>query len=158
MHNHILYKRILVPVDLDSCSEYAVAHGVELAGVCGGSITFLHVRALRTPEAGREEAASGAARVEQLMSKALEHARQRGVEASSRLLEGSPVEAILMMESEFDLIIMGTHGRHGADRLVLGSVSEGVLRRSDKPHLLLRCPPGEAFDLIDYYREVKEGN
>lgn len=72
-------------------------------------------------------------------SKALELAQVAGIEAESKLVEARPVEAILSEAKNHDLIVMGTHGRSGLDRFMLGSVTETVLHRSDKPVLVLRC-------------------
>jgi nucleotide-binding universal stress UspA family protein len=73
------------------------------------------------------------------LSKALELAQAAGVEAETKLVEARPVEAILAEAKNHDLIVMGTHGRSGLDRFMLGSVTEAVLHRSDKPVLVLRC-------------------
>jgi nucleotide-binding universal stress UspA family protein len=54
-------------------------------------------------------------------------------------VEARPVEAILNEAKNHDLIVMGTHGRSGLDRFMLGSVTEAVLHRSDRPVLVLRC-------------------
>ena len=51
----------------------------------------------------------------------------------------SPVHAIVEMAKDFDLIVMGTHGRSGLDKLLLGSVTEAVLRQVETPVLVVRC-------------------
>jgi len=82
----------------------------------------------------------------------LEAARARGealgVEATTELIDGPgarAVEAILNAEGAFHLGVMGTHGRRGIPRVLLGSVTEGVIRQSSLPHLVVRCaePPSE---------------
>jgi len=62
-----------------------------------------------------------------------------------RLLEGEPATVIVetAQEIEADLIVMGTHGRSGLTRLVMGSVAEDVLRRAPCPVLTLREPVTE---------------
>lgn len=59
-------------------------------------------------------------------------------EGGLALVEARPVDAILAEAKNPDLIVMGTHGRSGLDRFMLGSVTEAVLHRSDKPVLVLR--------------------
>lgn len=44
------------------------------------------------------------------------------------------------------MVVMATHGRRGFDRLTLGSVTDRLLRRSDKPHLIVRCPANAASE------------
>lgn len=61
-----------------------------------------------------------------------------GVDRQSRVIEAHPVAAILQAakETHADLIVMGTHGRTGVERIVLGSVAESVLREATVPVLL----------------------
>ena len=145
-----MYDRILIPLDGSSCSEATVEHGLGLARLCGAEVTFLHVRV------GGETPQGPESQAEQALERALEGARAVGIEADKLVVDDKhPAEAILRIEEDYDLIVIGTHGRHGADRLVLGSVSEAVTRHSAKPHLVLRCPADGAFDLVDHYRHVK---
>jgi nucleotide-binding universal stress UspA family protein len=51
-------------------------------------------------------------------------------------MHGHPVESILQVSQQHDLVVMGTHGRSGLDRLLLGSVAERVTRQSTKPVLV----------------------
>lgn len=53
--------------------------------------------------------------------------------------EGVPVPTIVEAAKGFDLLVMGTHGRTGLDKLLLGSVTEGVLHRVGIPVLVVRC-------------------
>ncbi len=68
------------------------------------------------------------------------------VPVSYRLEEGEPVAGILRVADEVaaDLIVMGTHGRTGLGRLVLGSVAEAVVRRAACPVLTVKIPTGHA--------------
>ncbi|MDR8956144.1 putative universal stress protein [Burkholderia multivorans] len=68
---------------------------------------------------------------------------QRQVPGTVRALDayGEDVAAVLMRtaaEADADLIVMGTSGRHGLRRLLLGSVAESLLRAADRPVLLVR--------------------
>ncbi len=65
--------------------------------------------------------------------------RERGLDAAALLIQGHPVEKILEEANRLGvgMIVMGSHGRSAIARLVLGSVSEGVLRRATCPVLIV---------------------
>jgi len=65
---------------------------------------------------------------------------QAGLTVVTEIVEGNPHEEILnyVTEHGIDMIIMGTHGRTGLDRVVMGSVAERVVRRSPVPVLTVR--------------------
>jgi universal stress protein A len=67
-----------------------------------------------------------------------------------RVEPGMPADVIpaVAKEGEFDLIVMGTHGRSGLSRLVVGSVAESVMRNAQVPVLTLRMPKKEARERI----------
>jgi nucleotide-binding universal stress UspA family protein len=74
------------------------------------------------------------------------HAPEGDVRVEPRLEEGDAVEEILRVAREVHagIIVMGTHGRGGLSRLVLGSVAEQVLRRADCPVLTVKVPAAAA--------------
>jgi nucleotide-binding universal stress UspA family protein len=79
---------------------------------------------------------------EQLLADAMRRARQAGVKATAALVAAGSrrVPAVIAEQAaaeRADLIAMGTHGRRGFERLILGSVAEGVARRATVPVLLL---------------------
>lgn len=144
-----MYQRILMPTDGSACSEQALEEGLELARAIGAEVTFVHVledpatRVYSTPEVltfqpELYQAMKRAA--EDLLDRAMRRAAEAGVEAERLLVEHRhPVEVIVKVEDDHDLVVMGTHGRRGFNRFVFGSVAEGTLRRSEKPYLLIRC-------------------
>lgn len=71
-----------------------------------------------------------------------------GVKVTSKILEGSPSKKIIEEAKEDDLIVMGTLGRSGISKLLLGSVAERVIRYSPCPVLIVRSPQ-EKEDLND---------
>jgi nucleotide-binding universal stress UspA family protein len=77
---------------------------------------------------------------EAILLKARRAARKHSVDVRCRLIRGNAAETIVRhaRESHADLIVMGTHGRTGFRRLILGSVTEGVVQRTRVPVLLLR--------------------
>jgi len=69
-----------------------------------------------------------------------ETAKKADVPLQTRLIDGSPRRAIVEYADghDCDLIVMGTHGRGGINRLLMGSVTEGVIRTSDRPVLTVQ--------------------
>jgi nucleotide-binding universal stress UspA family protein len=145
-----MYKRILMPTDGSDCSEEAISHGLELAKALGAEVTFLYVLD-PLPPAISAEAYSYAAYAESLLEdlrkaaqdaleRGLARAAEAGVMAHSKLKERTrPADGIVATLGDYDLVVMGSHGRSGVGRLLLGSVTEGVIRRSERPVLVVRC-------------------
>jgi nucleotide-binding universal stress UspA family protein len=145
-----MFQHILIPTDGSECSQTAVRKGIELAKLTSGKITFLHVidiaveRMISTwalpvisDELAVLEREGGKA-----LTWALELARGAGVEAATKLTRGHPAPAIVEVAKDHDLIVMGTHGLRGLERMFLGSVADGVLHQSKTPILLLRASAG----------------
>ncbi len=146
-----MYSRILVPIDNSAQSERGLVEAIALARTLGSALRLVHVVDLRSmirgvaagymppPALVDEWKADG----EALVAKAVERARQAGVSAGSVVIcnEALRVCDALLEEagkSRADLIVMGTHGRRGLTRLVLGSDAELVLRNSPVPVMLVR--------------------
>lgn len=123
--------RVLCPVDLSAASGEALRYAAELASVMHAELTVLHVDA--TLASGRDD--EGAAALVAFIADAL------GTTAAPHALHrrGQPIEEILRSSGAIgaDLIVMGSHGRTGLSRLLLGSVSEAVARRSPTPVLVV---------------------
>lgn len=119
-----LYQQILVPVDFSGPSARALREADRLARAGGGQIAALHV--------GAEVHGELLAFVRLYVS--------RGVELVLRTRKGVPSDEILaeVLEGDYDLVVMGTHGRTGLARAVFGSVAERVLRDSLTPVLVTR--------------------
>jgi nucleotide-binding universal stress UspA family protein len=126
-------RHLLCPVDLSESSALALRHAAALRSVLDGDLTIVYVRTARESETGQS-------------SDGLDTfvASIPGVDESARLLEreGEPVSEILETAGAVasDLIVMGTHGRTGLQRLLIGSVADRVIRRSPVP--VLTVPPG----------------
>lgn len=143
-----MYQRILMPIDGSPCSFQAVKHGLGLAKTLGAKVHFLYVlenlaQAIWiAPESvpyGLELLEDLKRAGEEALKKAQALAAERGVEATAELKEGVPIPTIVEAAQGFDLLVMGTHGRTGLDKLLLGSVTEGVLHRVSVPVLVVRC-------------------
>ena len=131
--------RVLVGVDFDGASASALKIAGVLASAWDAEITVFHSAMQEAPayftaaqfeplEAERQQ--SRARTADQLRAFAAQHvARAVGVVVG----EGPPVDAILRMAASFDLVVVGTHRRHGARRWWLGSIAEGIVRHSPRP-------------------------
>jgi nucleotide-binding universal stress UspA family protein len=144
-----MYEKILVPVDGSAPSMLGLREAIRLASRHGGRLHFLHVvddLPVVVPPAG---GAGSDLALEQLrqggqavLATAEAEARDAGVRADSHLVEEFGGQAGLRILEEAntwgaDLIVCGTHGRHGLGRFVMGSDAEYVLRRSSVPVLLV---------------------
>jgi nucleotide-binding universal stress UspA family protein len=148
-----MYKRIFVPVDGSETSNQALRTAVALAREQSAAVRIVHVLE-QTPiyvsmdtlpyppaemmEALREEG-------EKILGEAVASARGGRIEVDSKLLvidrPAQRVSDAIEQECEdwhADLLVIGTHGRRGFRRLLLGSVAENVIRVSTRPVLLIR--------------------
>jgi nucleotide-binding universal stress UspA family protein len=137
-------RRILVPVDLGKTSRAAKAWAAELAR--GASLTMLYVVDLppiAAPELPQPMLSS------HLKRRLLSRLRKDYPKAARHLVvEGDAASLIVSHGRAADLIVMGTHGRTGLDRALLGSVSEAVVRRSETPVLVARRPPRKVRSVL----------
>jgi nucleotide-binding universal stress UspA family protein len=139
-----LPKTILVPTDFGEPAEEALDYAVTLAGTLGARIILLNV--LRLPVLGMVE--MGAVVTEGAMDSLL-IANQAELDRLAALRTTVPIETALRTgeahdvilqvaeEVHADLIVMGTHGRHGIRRLLLGSVAEAIVRTASCPVLTM---------------------
>ena len=150
----IAINKILCPVDLSDGSRHGFDHAVAIARWYGASITILHVFET-VPVAAYATGAGSPGDVLTPPERALVLAdlermvaaeSGEGVSITIRTAEGHPSAEILnaSMEMAPDLLVIGTHGRSGFQRLVLGSVTEKVLRRAPCP--VLSVPPRAVAD------------
>ena len=145
-----MYERILVALDGSEPSRAALSEAVELARLAPHSVLRLlavvAIPAAAFPIEGGDELAL-VRRLQASANEALREAEEKvascGLRAESEALEkvgGSIAEAIVAdaWRWKADLIVLGTHGRSGVRRMVLGSVAEGVARAAGRPVLLVR--------------------
>jgi nucleotide-binding universal stress UspA family protein len=145
----IRVERILCPVDLSEISARALRHAVALARWYEAEVTVLHVAIDVLPSAGPiAMAAEPFATVQADARRFAEHASAPDVPMVVIVDEGytsAPARIVDRAEElEVDLLVMGTHGRGGFDRLVLGSTTEKVIRKARCP--VLTVPPRRAPD------------
>lgn len=152
-----MYQRILVPVDGSPTSERGLQEAIRLALLTHASLRLIHVIDEMSFMLGIDAYGYAAGELLDLLRKdgteilqqASATVRAQGVSVDSVLYENldKTVQQRIVAEAEMwkaDLIVIGTHGRRGVRRLVLGSSAEGVLRTSPVPVLLVRAPEESA--------------
>ena len=149
----IRIQKVLYPTDFSSFSNQAYFHAISLAAAHRASLTVLfvyHPDRTATPGSQGDETADREywrAQLEQIRP------TDPGIPVSHVLLDGDPAAEIVRYarDAGMDLVVMGTQGRTGLDRLLLGSVAEKVLRDAHCSVLVVKLPRGvpgpEAPDL-----------
>lgn len=142
-------RTLLLAVDFSRPASRAVPYAVKLASTLNLSLTVVHV--LQAPPGFTSWRPAGRRSLNPLRTKALLElgrvvrvANDHQVTAEYKLLAGVPEEIILQTADEVRaaLIVMGTHGRAGLDRLKLGSVADAVLRRAHGPVFTIHAAAG----------------
>ena len=140
-------KTVVVAVDFGEDSDYALDYGVDLAQAVGASVVVVHAYDVpwsSVPEGPAVASEDMMDRIRASAASGLEAILQRfsgrGVRMSGRLEQDEPSEAIVSASRTVgaDLIVMGTHGRRGLPRALLGSVAERVVRTAPCPVLTVR--------------------
>ena len=143
--------RILCPIDFSDVSQHALEQATRLAGWFEARLTVLHVfnqvflpvPGLAMPSYGSDVAFSAEEqhRLSSDLERWVEPTRRAGVTVDVAIEPGAPIPHILAAAKTLpaDLIVMGTHGTAGFEHLVLGSVTEKVLRKASCP--VLTVPP-----------------
>jgi nucleotide-binding universal stress UspA family protein len=143
-----LFYRIVVPTDFSGCAEEAWGLAQRLAAALGSELVLAHVlvetplfeegpftmeRTRRVYEAARKWA-------EESIEDWAGTARGKGLNVRTVLRTGVPYREIVALATDerADLVLMGTHGRGGLDRALLGSVADRVIRLAPCPVLTVR--------------------
>jgi universal stress protein A len=142
-------KTILCPTDFSASSCAALDVAREFAKRLGARLHLMHV--LQPPYIGFDESMSMAsmsvellmqlrARTDTQLNAQLELCRAAQVEADAEQVDGVPHHKIVELAERADLVVMGTHGRTGLPRLMIGSVAERVVRLAKCPVLTVPVP------------------
>ena len=143
-------KKILVPRDFSECGEEAVRYAVDLARRVGAEVHLLFVEVLYAD--AYAPATVQKAPEEVLMQRLLEGIPDEAgapvpvVRAVKRDIAAAPAIVAYAQEHDIDVIVMGTHGRRGLRRLLMGSAAEEVVRTGPCPVLIARCAEAEAAE------------
>jgi nucleotide-binding universal stress UspA family protein len=144
-----MFKRILVPVDGSATSLHAVDKAVAIARAFEGEVMAIYVidpypfTGVGTDFAyGQAQYLSAAtAEAHEAIKAAREQIEAAGVKVDTRVVEAhTPWRGILETATEIqaDLVVMGSHGRRGLEKLVLGSVAQRVLQHATLPVMVVR--------------------
>ena len=145
----MFFNKILVPTDGSEYTKAAARKAMELAKLSGGKITALYVmdQTIFTNVPMDTAVMNVYRTLETEGNSALDFIKNLGeeydVEVEIKLVEGIPVKIILEMSKEYDIIVIGTLGRTGMSKLLMGSVSEKVVRASKCPVMVVRSPEAD---------------
>ena len=148
-----MYKRIMVAIDSSATASKALSEAIQLARNSGAELCIVHAEDESLLEqhgmgigsyidVAKAEAAIRSAG-QQLLDEAVAQAAAEGVNAEKMLLESSKKRVPDLIEEgakawQADLIMVGTHGRRGFERLIVGSVAEKLVRIASSSLLLVR--------------------
>jgi nucleotide-binding universal stress UspA family protein len=143
----VSFRRVLIAVDESPVAAHATNVGAQLATALGAELALVYVvDPTRTgaPDSG-VPAADLVALAEKDAKRFLAGLRQRAPQGKPSLefvAVGKPAAEIVRTAKEWpaDVIVIGSHGRHGLERALLGSVAEGVMRHAPCSVLVVRTP------------------
>jgi len=139
---------IVFPTDFSSASAAALPHAATLAKQSGARLLVVHVQEPPLPQGGGELSFALPEPDTARVAAMLEEVRplDRSVPVAHRLAMGDPAAEVCRIATEegATLIVLGTHGRSGVLRLLMGSVAESILRRAPCPVLAYREAAGSA--------------
>lgn len=140
------FENILVPTDGSEYTKAAVRKAMELAKLSGGKITALYVldQTILTNMPMDTAVMNVYNTLEKEGKTAVDFVRdlgaEEGIPVELSIKEGTPVKVILDESPNYDVIVMGTLGRTGMSKLLMGSVAERVVRASQCPVMVVRAP------------------
>ncbi|AXV37188.1 MAG: universal stress protein UspA [Methanobacterium sp. BRmetb2] len=148
-----MYKKILLPTDGSKYADKAAEHAIWIASKSGAEVIVLTVLEtsslaglpaedliVKIKEMLKEEGKRSLEKISDILSEEESHKEfNKEVKITLKTKEGAPADEIINMikEEDVDLVIMGTSGKHGLDRFLLGSVAEKVVRSSPCPVMVV---------------------
>lgn len=133
----IQLSKILCPTDYSDSSDKAVRYAIEFARRVNAHVRFLHIQ---EPEGVLRKTGTEENPVSENFTRMLLAEKKKGLTADVKIVSGDPTETIIKHAHEWfaDLIIMGSHGRNGLMRIMMGSVAEAVFRSAAIPVLIVK--------------------
>jgi nucleotide-binding universal stress UspA family protein len=140
-----MYQRLLVPLDGTPTAAVALPPARTLAKAFGAELRLLHVTRAESVTAD----STTLTKAQNYLTRIAQELTQSGLRVQTTVSQGDPVDCIVRDAGATgaDLIVMATHGRGGLQRVVLGSVAQGVLTHSPMPVVLLR-PGGRRMNRV----------
>ena len=145
-----MYRRIMVPLDGSKLAECVLPHIEAIAKLSKASVELvLVIEPLELPTRGgialsvddlKQIMAHSKKDAESYLREIVERLKLASIKARSKILTGKAADKLIahLHKSNFDLVIMATHGRSGISRWIWGSVAEKILHSSSIPVLLVR--------------------
>jgi nucleotide-binding universal stress UspA family protein len=138
-----MYDTVLFPSDGSEGAEAALEHAIDLAGRYDATLHVLYVADTNRDSVtvlGTDVVDALVAKGEEMVAETAARAEAAGLDVVTAVVQGGPSETILdyVADRGVDVVVMATHGRRGLDRLLLGSVTERVVRSADVPVLTVR--------------------
>lgn len=137
-------KKILFPTDFSTPSDAGLAHATSLARDTGATLLIVHVEEPPTAYGGGEMyygiPEPDTAALQRMLEAVVP--TDPDVPFEHRLIIGDPATEVVRLahDEHVDMIVMGTHGRTGLSRLLMGSVAEAVVRRAECPVFTFKQP------------------
>lgn len=148
-----MFDQVLIPTDGSDAVGPAVDTAIDLAETHKATLHVLYIVDQPTTVSGTGEGVPGLGNLLDALDKEgreatsdiAARANERGIDATPAVRQGNPHDDILSYaeENDIDVIVIGTHGRTGVKRALLGSVTEAVVRHSEIPVLTVRRNPEE---------------
>jgi len=141
------FKKILIPTDGSEYTKTAIAKGLALAQQMGSEVTAMYV--VDQTSFINFPMDSTVVSVYALLEKegkdavdfVVSEGAKLGIKVKVMIEEGSPSRKIIDASKNFDLVVMGTLGRTGVSKLLLGSVAEKVIRLAQCPVMVIKAEP-----------------
>jgi nucleotide-binding universal stress UspA family protein len=140
-------KHLLVPVDFSDVTPRVLAQALQLARAFGARVTLLHVAPpdpafvgyAAGPDSVRDQVAHDLREEHRRLGEYHHDLTVAGVSGTALLVQGFPVEKIIteVKSLQVDFIVMGSHGRSSLRHMLVGSVTDGVLREATCPVLVV---------------------
>jgi len=157
------FRHVLCPTDFSPFSAHVVSHAASICRAFGSQLTIIHVHPRELPVAAEFSYLSPApldaaerASLESKLEALAESARATGVRAQSLLVEGDPAREVAQHAQELmaDLLVLGFYDRARLKHLLMGSVTEELLRRAPCPVLTVRHGLGPAPEAGAPYQKI----
>lgn len=144
------FTNILVPTDGSEFTKAAIREAIDLAKVVGGTVTALYV--IDQTVFGSVSVDSSVNAIYDMMEKEGHNAtsfvrslgEENGIAVNEIVVSGSPVKTIVETSGDFDIIVMGTLGRTGFAKFMMGSVAEKVVRFAKCPVMVVKSSEAES--------------
>ena len=137
-----MYQKILVGVDGSESNKNAVKTALKMAKESGGKVTAMCVFDIGSYSNSiwgiGEDKDRMIEMAEQALTFAVTSAAEMGIELDTKISIGRPAEAICQEAANYEIVIVGTHGRTGISHAIIGSVAERIVRGAPCPVLVCR--------------------